>query len=117
MFARTFACIIIFILRDRRKGRVVLYSRPPLYLMVPRADKAARARRNERYADALKSFGGNLAVLKNDEMIFFHPYTRLDDLRFNLISCKGLGLDVFDIVVVAHRRFSSRFPRYDSRSP
>lgn len=59
------------------------------------------SRRDERYADALKSFGGNLAVLRDDEMISFHPYTRLDDLRFNLISGKGLDLDVFDMVIVA----------------
>ena len=59
------------------------------------------SRRDERYADALKSFGGNLAVLRDDATVYFHPYTRLDDLHFNLISGKGLDLDVFDMFIVA----------------
>lgn len=59
------------------------------------------SRRDERYADALEDFGGNLAVLRDDEMITFHTYTRVDDLRFNLISRKGLDLDVFDMIIVA----------------
>lgn len=59
------------------------------------------SRRDERYADASENFGGALAVLRDDEMITFHPYTRGDDLRFKLISGKGLDLDVFDTIIVA----------------
>ena len=59
------------------------------------------SRRDERFANALEDFGGNLAVLRDDEMITFHTYTRMDDLRFNLISGKGLDLDVFDMIIVA----------------
>lgn len=59
------------------------------------------SRRDERYADALENFGGNLAVLRDDEMISFHPYSELDDRRFNLISGKDLDLDVFDMIILA----------------
>lgn len=59
------------------------------------------SRRDRRYADALKSFGENLAILRADETFSLHPYTRQDDSRFNLISGKGLDLDVFDMIIVA----------------
>lgn len=57
--------------------------------------------RDGSYVDALESFGDNLAVLRDDERMCFRPYTRVDDVRFNLMWSKGLGLDVFDAIIVA----------------
>ncbi|MDI6691022.1 MAG: PIN domain-containing protein [Candidatus Bathyarchaeota archaeon] len=59
------------------------------------------SRMNRVYADALENFGDNLAVLRDDERICFRPYTKGDDFRFNLMWSKGLGLDVFDAIIVA----------------
>ena len=57
--------------------------------------------KNAAYLQALKAFGANLATLREDEKIVFHPYTAEDDENFNLIHSKNLGLDSFDTIIIA----------------
>jgi len=59
------------------------------------------SRKNAVYMQALKNFGINLATLREDEKIVFHPYDERDDVYFNLISSKNFGLDSFDIIIMA----------------
>lgn len=59
------------------------------------------SRKDATYVHALKSFGTNLATLREDEKIIFHPYTAQDDENFNLIYSKNLGLDSFDTIIIA----------------
>ena len=59
------------------------------------------SRKDTTYKQALEIFGNNLAILREDEKFIFHQYTKHDDTHFNLISAKNLGLDSFDIIIVA----------------
>jgi predicted nucleic acid-binding protein len=59
------------------------------------------SRKDASYVQALKAFGTNLATLREDEKFTFHPYTDQDDENFNLIYSKNLGLDSFDMIIVA----------------
>lgn len=59
------------------------------------------SRKDTTYMRVLKTFGANLATLREDEKIIFHPYTSRDDEHFNIISSKNLGLDSFDIIILA----------------
>lgn len=59
------------------------------------------SRRSISYAKALKAFGANLATLRADERVVLHPYTPQDDKYYNLISSKKLGLDSFNIIILA----------------
>jgi len=59
------------------------------------------SRKNTTYVQALKAFRTNLATLREDEKFVFHPYTAQDDENFNLIYSKNLGLDSFDMIIVA----------------
>lgn len=59
------------------------------------------SRKDSAYADALKNFGKNLALLREDEKFFFHPYMEVDDAQFNLISSINQNLDSFDIIILA----------------
>lgn len=59
------------------------------------------SRKDTPYMQALKAFGTNLATLREDEKFIFHPYTAQDDENFNLIYSKSLGLDSFDIIIIA----------------
>ena len=47
----------------------------------------------------------NIYTIKNPDnplsKIIFHPYTLRDDEYFNIISSKNLGLDSFDIIILA----------------
>ncbi|MGQ9469389.1 MAG: PIN domain-containing protein [Nitrososphaerales archaeon] len=57
--------------------------------------------KDEAYIQLLKTFGKNLAILREDKKIIFHPYTERDDKNFNLIASKRLGLNSFDIIIMA----------------
>ncbi|MBS7634240.1 hypothetical protein KEJ34_01905 [Candidatus Bathyarchaeota archaeon] len=59
------------------------------------------SKKNAAYTYALRSFGENLAMLREDEKIIFHPYTKADDVYFNLISSMNQNLDSFDIIILA----------------
>jgi hypothetical protein len=59
------------------------------------------SRKNAAYVKALKAFGANLTTLREDERFIFHPYTAQDDENFNRIYSKNLGLDSFDMIIVA----------------
>ena len=59
------------------------------------------SRKNTNYLQALKAFGTNLVTLREDEKFVFHPYTAQDDENFNIIYSKNLGLDSFDIIIIA----------------
>ena len=61
------------------------------------------SRKDPTYADALKNFGKNLALLREDEKFYFHPYVEADDVFFNLISSSFMNqkLDCFDIIMLA----------------
>lgn len=59
------------------------------------------SRKNAAYLQALEAFGENLATLREDEKFVFHPYTSQHDKNFNLIYSKNLGLDSFDIIILA----------------
>lgn len=50
---------------------------------------------------ALEAFGPNLATLRTDDRIVFHPYTERDDKLFNTFSSKNLKLDCFDMIILA----------------
>jgi hypothetical protein len=56
--------------------------------------------KDSAYTPALKNFGRNLALLREDEKFFFHPYMEADDTHFNLISSIK-SLDSFDIIILA----------------
>jgi len=58
------------------------------------------SRKNHAYNPAMLNFGDNLAVLRKDERVVFHPYTGRDDTHLNLISAKALKLDCFDAIIV-----------------
>lgn len=59
------------------------------------------SRRDADLVKALEAFGANLATLRTDERITFHPYTERDDEYFNMISSKTLRLDSFDTIILA----------------
>ena len=59
------------------------------------------SKKNASYTPILKDYGSNLAVLREDEKIVFHTYTKADDAYFNLISAKNTNLDSFNIIIVA----------------
>ena len=59
------------------------------------------SRRDAALGKALEAFRANLATLRTDERITFHPYTERDDEYFNLISSKALRLDSFDTIILA----------------
>lgn len=59
------------------------------------------SRRDADLAKALEAFGANLATLRTDERITFHPYTERDDEYFNMISSKTLRLDSFDTIILS----------------
>ena len=59
------------------------------------------SRRDAALGKALEAFGANLATLRTDERITFHPYTERDDKYFNMIASKALRLDSFDTVILA----------------
>ncbi|MEM3551741.1 MAG: PIN domain-containing protein [Candidatus Bathyarchaeia archaeon] len=59
------------------------------------------SRKNPAYTTALKNFGRNLTLLREDEKFFFHPYMEFDDVQFNLISSINQNLDSFDIIILA----------------
>lgn len=59
------------------------------------------SRRDTAFGKALEAFGANLATLRTDERMIFHPYTGKDDEYFNIIMSMNLGLDSFDAIILA----------------
>lgn len=59
------------------------------------------SRRDADLGKALEAFGANLATLRTDERMTFHPYTARDDEYFNMISSETLRLDSFATIILA----------------
>lgn len=64
--------------------------------------KIFRLNRNDKsYSEALRIFGNNLHVLRNDSRIIFHPYSTKVDVGINSLIDINPELDIFDAVIVS----------------